>query len=772
MNQQTRILSVLFFITLFLLPRGACSQSDQDRDYDPGFFPFSVWYSGGKARAPMLSEITPESREEWRRDLQQIRQLGFNTVRTWVEWMTVEPRRGEYHFENLHLLMELAGEAGLKVFIQMYADSAPDWVAQEFPGALFKTQSGAVVMPQAAPGACTDNLPVRQAVLDFYTRTAEEASGYDHFFGWDLWSEPHIINWANVDYVPNVQFCYCEGTQNRFRDWLKEKYGSLEFLNRAWHRSFTEWHHVSPPRFSTILSYTDFIDWKTFIYDKLVEDMAMRYEAVRKADPDNVITAHAVGASLFQSPYVGAGATDDFLMARPLDYYGVSLYPKHNHPDRHWSLTTLGTVMDFTRSANREKGGWYVGELQAGHGQIGLLTGDPITPDDHRLWIWSAIAKGAKSINIYAYYPMSSGYESGGYGLINLDGTLTERAVHAGEIASLVNEHQELFLKARPVDARIGIVYNPLSQMVGGMQRRDYPGAHTNSLIGYYRAFADHNIPVDFVHRQHLERNELDSYQLIIVPWPVMFTEEAAAGLKRFVRNGGHVLAEARLAWNDESGHASKIIPGMGLHKVFGVREHEVRMYESQGIPITSTNQDHPAMKGIPKEEALTGWLYAMSMVPLQGNKVDIMGVFEDGNTALVSARYGEGEAIIAGTFLGAANHPVPDPANEQFFLNLLDWAGVKRPLATTHDGNTSSPVRVRLQKHPQAWLLFLMNHGMTNEQVGVDLQLRDGYYILHELLSGQASSGVSSEHRLLLRSELAPKGVQVWKIQPGTNRK
>jgi len=32
-------------------------------------------------------------------------------------------------------------------------------------------------------------------------------------------------------------------------------------------------------------------------------------------------------------------------------------------------------------------------------------------------WAWSAIAKGAKGVNIYAYYPMSTGYEAGGYGL-------------------------------------------------------------------------------------------------------------------------------------------------------------------------------------------------------------------------------------------------------------------------------------------------------------------------------------------------------------------
>ena len=63
----------------------------------PSFFPVSVWYSGGKARAPMLERITPDSPRAWKEDLQKIKDLGFNTVRTWVEWNVGEPREGEYH---------------------------------------------------------------------------------------------------------------------------------------------------------------------------------------------------------------------------------------------------------------------------------------------------------------------------------------------------------------------------------------------------------------------------------------------------------------------------------------------------------------------------------------------------------------------------------------------------------------------------------------------------------------------------------------------------
>ncbi|MDD3264271.1 MAG: beta-galactosidase [Dysgonamonadaceae bacterium] len=757
----------LFLIVLLFVSFSEFLSSQEASDLKmKEYFPFSVWYSGGKARAPMLSKITENSEKEWRADLLQIKELGFNTVRTWVEWSTCEPERGKYNFDNLRLLMRLADEVGLRVIIQVYVDSAPDWVAQEFPHALYETQSGNKVLPQSAPGACTDNSDYGEEVLDFYTEIAKVAVSYPNFFGWDLWSEPHIINWSAIDYVANVQFCYCPGTKDKFRNWLMDKYGSIENLNQAWHRNFTEWNLVDPPRFSTILSYTDFIDWKTFIYEKLQSDMQNRYNAIRKADPNHLITAHAVGASLFQSPHNGYGATDDFLMAKPLDYYGVSIYPKHNHPDRAWSVTTLQTVMDFTRSANREKGGWYVGELQAGKGTISLLISDPVTADDHRIWAWSAIAKGAKGVNIYAYYPMSSGYEADGYGLINLDGSLTDRAIKAGEIAEIVDRNQSLFLTSTPEKAQIGIVYNPLSQMTGGMQRRDYPGALTNSLIGYFQSFSNHNIPVDFIHREHVEKNELSQYKLLIVPYPVMFTREAAEGLHEFVENGGYVLAEARLAWNDESGYASEIIPGLGLHEVFGVRENEVRMGEN--ISLTLTDNVHPVLEGLNVGDKLKGSLFEQSLTPLAGHKIDVLATTSDGSPALVNTTFGKGEAMLAGSYLGMGNFSEVDTINDKFFVNLLKWASIDRPFTTTLDGRSSKQVEVRLQRNNHSSIIYIINHSDEDEEITINLDVdKSGDFSIRSIIENEVKTQKSNGDVLELKTSIAPNRVIAWEISP-----
>ena len=113
------------------------------------FFPMAVWYGGGQARAPMLARDARAKKELWRKDVRQIKALGFNTIRTWMDWATGEPKQGEYHFENLDVILELANEEGLKVFLQIYMDSAPRWVGARYPDALFVSSNGAAVVPES-----------------------------------------------------------------------------------------------------------------------------------------------------------------------------------------------------------------------------------------------------------------------------------------------------------------------------------------------------------------------------------------------------------------------------------------------------------------------------------------------------------------------------------------------------------------------------------------------------------------------------------------------
>src|SRR5580765_5261196 len=58
------------------------SEISQASKSQPTFFPVAVWYSGSKARAPMLETVTADSSRSWKDNLLKIKGLEFNTVRT------------------------------------------------------------------------------------------------------------------------------------------------------------------------------------------------------------------------------------------------------------------------------------------------------------------------------------------------------------------------------------------------------------------------------------------------------------------------------------------------------------------------------------------------------------------------------------------------------------------------------------------------------------------------------------------------------------------
>src|SRR5579859_6224099 len=154
---------------------------------EPGqgaFFPMAVWYGGGKARAPMLEPLDTTSVARWGKDLDQIKAVGFNTVKCWVDWATAEPKPGEYHFESLDLIMRLASERGLRVIVQIYLDSAPDWVGERYPDGKFVDRSGAVIESQASPGFCVDHPGVRAEVVKFIQALSREANRSKALHGW------------------------------------------------------------------------------------------------------------------------------------------------------------------------------------------------------------------------------------------------------------------------------------------------------------------------------------------------------------------------------------------------------------------------------------------------------------------------------------------------------------------------------------------------------------------------------------------------------------
>jgi len=734
---------------------------------DDKFIPIAAWYTGGRTRATMVRPPRLGDRERWKHDLQNIAGCGFNTVRCWVDWATGEPQPGDYRFEALDLLMDLAEEVGLRVIVQLYLDSAPDWLVKYYPDCRYVSAGGVPVDSQGAPGYCYDHPGVRAAAERFMRALAGHVTARPPFLAWDLWSEPHIVQWGYFDFLPQpAAFCYCHHTVQRFRDWLRRRYPSLEALNEAWYRQFSSWDVVLAPKFISLMTYTEYVDWLQFIMDKLAEDLRWRHTTVRQAD-DHLTTSHSAIPSILSLPTDEQGSPDDWRMARQVDVWGTSLYPKHVGARETNDPSFRAAMLAGTRSACASVGRpYWLGELQGGHGYVGLFA-SPVTAADARSYAWHSIAHGAKGLCFYAWHPMSSGYESAGFGLANLDGTPSERAVAAGQVAQVVTRHMDLFYAAKPVRARAAICWNVLSNVMWVCMRQPQHYIPSRSTIGAYRALYQEHVPADFIHVDQIASGKLEDYDLLYLPFSFMISRAAATRIEEFVRQGGVVLAEARTAWNDEMGTCGEAVPGLGLEQVFGCRERGAEgVPEDVAVPIHVT-RDHAALPLLKKGDVLAGARFREELEVLS-ETAQVVGEFENGGPAIVVNRYGQGWAIFIGTMLSLGFFKFHDGNAGRLLKGLARLAGIEPPVQVEGipGGLDVEPVLLEGEDGDSRLfhIFFAFNHTDQAVQPQFRISLPQGNYTATDLVAAQPVACRYQDGRLVLSKPLEPG--EIWVVQ------
>lgn len=738
------------------------------------FIPVAVWYTGGRVRATMVQPPEPGSRVSWKKDLQTIKDCGFNTVRCWVDWATAEPQNGEYHFETLDLLMDLAEEVGLKVMIQLYLDSAPDWLVKYYPDCRYVSAGNTPIDSQGAPGYCYDHPGVHQSAERFMTRLAAQVAERPNFLAWDLWSEPHIVQWGYFDYLPQPAiFCYCTHTVQRFRDWLQRKYGTIEKLNRAWYRKFSSWDTVTPPKFISLMTYTDYIDWIHFIQDKLAEDLTWRQNSVRKAD-QHLVTSHSAVPMVLSNPLDEQGSPDDWKMARAVEVWGTSLYPKHvgarDTKNAFFRAAMLTSTRSACESVNKP---YWLGELQAGHGYVGMFASH-MTALDARQYLLQPLAHGAKGLCFYAWYPMTTGYESAGFGMANLDGSPSDRALAAGELVRKITPDMKLFYRAKPVPAQAAICLNNYSNIMWQCMRQTWHNIPSRSYVGAFKAVFEKYLPADYIHPDEITAGRLEKYRVVYLPFSFALPETAASQIEQFVSQGGVVLAEARTAWNEETGRCGEAVPGFGLEKVFGCCEKGAESVDDNTpIPIRII-RSHSALPLLNEGDMLQGARFKEAM-ELISPDAEVVGVFEDGLPAITVHRYGRGWAVFTGTLLSLAYYRFKESNNARLLQGLLDLAQLEPPVQTASvpAGTEIEPRLLEgLDEHGKPFFLFYaFNH--TEPQIPDSaaqsfhfaIRVAPGKYTLTDVLTGRTVEARHDHDRLHVEAALKPGDIWLIKI-------
>jgi beta-galactosidase len=724
------------------------------------FLPVSAWYTGGRVRAPLVTRPGAAAREEWRQDMERIAGCGFNSVRCWLDWASAEPAAGQLRTEALDLCLELAAEVGLRVVLQVYLDCAPDWVGRAYPDACFVSADGTAIDSQGSPGFCSDHPAVRAATGAFLERLAGRLAPQIAFYAWDLWSEPHVVNWAYLDQLSgSTLFCYCPYTAARFQGWLQARYQRLAELNEAWHRSFGAWDEVQPPRFTTLMTYTDRVDWLQFIMDKLAADLRWRHDQIRRAD-EHLTSSHSAVPSLITLPSDGYGSPDDWRMPQGVDVWGTSLYPKHVGAKETGAPFFRSAMLTSTRSASGG-GPFWLGELQGGHGYVGTFAAR-VTGQDVAGYAWQCLAHGAKGMHFYAWYPMTSGLESAGFGLANLDGTPSDRAEAAGLVATVVGRNAGLFASARVPKAQAAICWNVYANLMWTALREGWHYVPSRSYVGAYKALYDGHLPAEFVHLDQFA-DGLAGYRLLHLPFGLMLTKAAASAAAEFAARGGTLLAEARTGWNDETGNCGSAVPGLGLDVVFGCREYGADLADPEQPVRIRIERAHPLLPGLSPGDEIAGAVFREVLEPADAG--DVIAVFDDGSPAVVAHRHGAGWAVFAGSLLSLGYYRLGHPGTGRFLQGLAQAAGITPPVLVAPGEGIETHLLECADSGDH--LLFVISH--RDQQVSAELAVPclDARCAVADLAGGPAVRPPGEDVHLRLTCSLPPRGVWVGHVVP-----
>ncbi|MCX7917954.1 MAG: beta-galactosidase, partial [bacterium] len=484
----------------------------------------------------------------WDEDLEKIKDSGIDVVQLWACWGWIEPKPGEFNFEDYDSLIEKIIKIKLKVVISTIAEIQPFWIEREVPEGIMVDHLGRKIksitrkecIVGLTPGGCTDNLKVREYMIRFLKKIGERYGKIEQVIGWDIWNETRW-NVHSTGYV-----CYCEETIKKFREYLKNKYNDLEGLNKAWKRKYTSWEDVFP---GTIpgRGCTELIEFLSFLTYRASDIMRFRSETLRNAGVKGIITAHCAAPSILSTGWeweqpLCRGNDWDFLEF--LDGYGCSHFPFWGKFDD----KIFGIRVEAVRSANQGKILW-VSELQGGSARDGLSVNSSVEPNAQQRWIWNAFGRGAKGLIFWCWRDEVFGHESGGFGINGNDGLGKERLAKLKETTELIKTYNNLLDEYKPSNPTVGVFFEPknyfLEWSLDGKIEKSI-----ESLVGYLKILEEINVPYEIVESNHTE--VLKNIKFLILPFPLVITKKTSEVIQNFVFNGGIILTEGDLGAFDE----------------------------------------------------------------------------------------------------------------------------------------------------------------------------------------------------------------------------
>lgn len=629
------------------------------------------------------------------KDIQLMKEAHVNCVSVGIfAWAHLEPEEGVYQFDWLEKIINNLYENGIYTVLATPSGAKPVWMSEKYPEirrvdyTLHRELSG------ARHNHCYTSPVYREKVREMNTRLAERFSRHP---GVILW---HISNEYGGE-------CYCPLCQDAFREWLKEKYGTLEALNHAWwshfwSHTYTDWSQIHAPVSSGEMSVHGLIvDWKRFVTARTVDFMQEEIKAVKAVNPEIPVTANLM------SFYDGL---DYFKFGPALDVVSWDSYPLWHNEDTIKEAARIACCHDLMRSVKHQP-------FLLMESTPSMTNWQPISklkrPGMHELSSLQAVAHGSQSVQYFQWRKSRGSYEKFHGAVVDHYGGSDTRVFREVTRVGERLENLEAAVLPTRVHPEVAIVYDWENRWAVEDAKGPRNGGlhYVETVQAHHRAFWKNGVPVDFVDMD----GDLSGYKVVVTPMLYMYRNGFAKKLRDFVEQGGTLVSTY---WSGIVDDTDLCFlggwPGDGMMDVFGIWNEEIdALYDGE----TNVMELRESVDGLRESYTLRE---LCEIIHLRGAKA-LAAYGQDfyaGSPVLTENQFGKGTAYYV-----AAR--AEDGFQEDFYRMLVKKLGIRRALDTVLPEGVTASLRkgeqdvVFVQNFTAAPQTVRLPHAMTDVESG-----------------------------------------------------
>jgi beta-galactosidase len=504
--------------------------------------------------------------EEWEYDMEKMGAAGIDTVQIRVQWRKNEPSEGQYEFEDVDRLFDVAAKHNKKVIFKFLMENAPDYIFQKYSGSRIGLDN-----QEIRPGAhgafyiggwlpCFDNPDVIARAKAFVKICVQRYKNREELLLWNIWNEPRSRPLGE---------CCCEHSINSYREYLRNKYKVIENLNNFYGKGWESFETVDSPGMPH--DYAEVFEWRQWASSAVTSRLDFMYKTVKELDATRPVISHVGCCSVIQD--AAGDCSDDIANAAAVDFYGTSL-PTADEFSNFISESRCLMICDWMRHVDPN---YWVYELYPDWGDWTK----PVTVNDYKFKVWACLAAGAKGILYWQYRAERLGCENNLAGLVNIDGSFKEISHESGRIAQFIHQNEDFLSKAEVVEDPIGILYSRESDLISSVENScgtvfkfdQSPGfyCYNKSIQGAHALFRELGFVPQFIDVRRLAEC-LGKIRVLYIPQLYIPAADTLELLQQFVANGGKIIAEEGLALRQQNTWLNPHWPADGFAALMGAR--------------------------------------------------------------------------------------------------------------------------------------------------------------------------------------------------------